>query len=89
MRYRNARRLFPTPLLIAMQDYVDGEYVYIPRKEENRREWGAGSGSKRETLERNGEIFRKRLEGCSVEALAKDYFLSAKTIYGILKKAEG
>ncbi len=86
MGYQNGKEILPDELLAAVQEYIDGEYIYIPRKEMNRRPWGAKSQSKRMTLERNREIFRKYSSGISAERLADQYFLSVKTIYGIVAK---
>ena len=40
MGYKKATKVLPQHLLRAIQEYVDGEYLYIPRKEENRKHWG-------------------------------------------------
>lgn len=40
MGYKKATKVLPQHLLRAVQEYVDGEYLYIPRKEENRKHWG-------------------------------------------------
>lgn len=55
-------------------------------KECNRQVWGTTNQSKRCTFERNQEIFNKYMSGISVETLAEEYFLSVKTIYGIVAK---
>ena len=36
MGYKNAVSVFPADLLEAIQQYIDGEYIYIPRKAENK-----------------------------------------------------
>ena len=33
MGYKNAIRVLPDDLIMAIQEYIDGEYLYIPRKE--------------------------------------------------------
>ena len=40
MRYRKATEVLPEELVEAIQKYMDGGYVYIPRKEENKKKWG-------------------------------------------------
>ena len=40
MRYQNAAELLPAELLEALQGYLDGGYLYIPRRAEHRRAWG-------------------------------------------------
>ena len=67
--YTNADRILPRELLDAIQQYADGVYLYIPR---------------RERLARNRELYEKHLGGAPVHKLAEEYYLSAKTIYKIL-----
>jgi len=84
MSYKKANDVLPHPLLSAVQQYIDGEYIYIPRKANSKLPWGANTET-RETLQaRNREILDKRLSGCSVAELAEQYFLSEKSIYKIL-----
>ena len=84
MSYKKANDVLPHSLLSEVQQYIDGEYIYIPRKEDNKLPWGANTET-RETLQaRNREILAKRLEGCSAAELAEQYFLSTKAIYKIL-----
>lgn len=86
MSYQNGNLVLPEPLLTAVQKYVDGETIYIPRKAANRRPWDAAGRNRQITLARNQEILNKYLSGVSVKELAAVYFLSDKTIYGILAK---
>jgi Mor family transcriptional regulator len=84
MSYKKANDVLPHTLLSAVQQYIDGEYIYIPRKEDSRLPWGANTET-RDTLQvRNREILTKRLAGCSASELAEQYFLSTKSIYKIL-----
>ena len=34
MSYKKANEVLPQALLNAVQQYIDGEYIYIPRKED-------------------------------------------------------
>ena len=43
MRYMKAADVLPPDLLKQVQIYIDGEYLYIPRRAETRRAWGAVS----------------------------------------------
>ena len=86
MSYQNGKELLPEHLLIAIQEYVDGAYIYIPRKEANRQRWGDDGQYRRSILVRNQEILRKYVEGVSVKELVETYFLSDKTIYRIIAK---
>ena len=84
MGYRNATCILPNDLLIAIQEYADGEYIYIPRKAENRKQWGERKNSRGLLARRNREIFEQYQGGISVENLAERYYLSSKTVYKIL-----
>jgi Mor family transcriptional regulator len=88
MGYKNVNGILPHGLIRAVQQYIDGEYVYIPRKENRKQAWGANTGTKQRLLTRNREIIAKRQAGSSVAALAEEYFLSAKAIYKIINTAE-
>ena len=63
MRYQNAAELLPAELLEALQGYLDGGYLYIPRRAEHRRAWGERTRRKEETLARNRAIFRDYTAG--------------------------
>ena len=78
MCYQNGKKILPPPLLSAIQEYIDGEYIYIPRKTNNKRPWGSTKGTKQQTAERNQEIFCCYLSGIPVTVLAEEYFLSSK-----------
>jgi len=84
MGYKNAVSVFPADLLEAIQQYIDGEYIYIPRKPENKKRWGEERNSRQYTQERNEIIFSQYQDGLSVEAIAGCNYLSPKTIYKIL-----
>lgn len=41
--YMKAEDVLPEKLIREIQQYVDGTYLYIPRKAGSRRAWGQGS----------------------------------------------
>ena len=84
MRYVKAQDILPAQLLDQLQQYVDGAYLYVPRKQENRLAWGECTQSKRETAERNRDIYMRSLEGERPAQLAEAYFLTEKTIRQII-----
>ncbi len=84
MSYKNAHEVLPPHLLMAVQQYIDGEYLYIPRRENEKRMWGSRTDTRNFLYLRNEEIWQKRLNGSSVAILAEEYFLSEKTIYKII-----
>lgn len=84
MRYARAQDILPAELLTKIQEYVDGSYLYIPRKDENRLAWGENTHSKRETAQRNRAIFQEAQSGRDPAQLAEAYFLTEKTIRRII-----
>lgn len=84
MRYQKATEVLPCELVELIQKYIDGGYVYIPRKQENKKNWGEGTSIKEELDSRNEEIYQKYQEGISVRQLAGMYYLSEKSIHRIL-----
>ncbi|MGL4336931.1 MAG: CD3324 family protein [Turicibacter sp.] len=84
MEYVNAQNVLPEDILKLIQDYVDGQYLYIPRKDGKQKSWGENSGIKSSLLLRNIEIYQKYLQGATVLDLATNYFLSEKTIRRII-----
>ena len=84
MGYKNANTVLPADLLEAIQKHIDGEYIYIPRKLENRKHWGEVKNSRQYVQERNEMILSRYQCGISVEDIAGSVYLSPKTIYKIL-----
>ena len=84
MGYKKAAHVLPQHLLRAIQEYVDGEYLYIPRKEENRKHWGEVAPCRAQRAARNSEMAARRKAGWTVQQLAERYFLSEKAVYKIL-----
>ncbi|WP_346887071.1 CD3324 family protein [Clostridium sp. UBA1056] len=86
MSYANARDIFPEDILKIIQKYVDGEYIYIPKKEENKIAWGELTKSKEELQARNRRIYEDYLSGISIQSLSEIYYLSPKTIQRIISQ---
>lgn len=84
MGYKKASEILPEDLLDAVQGYIDGEYLYIPRKESNKKSWGELKKSKELISARNTEIYGVYQAGVSIKELAATYYLSIKTIYKII-----
>ncbi|MDE7342000.1 MAG: hypothetical protein K2N80_15835 [Lachnospiraceae bacterium] len=85
MGYMKAEEILPIELIELIQQYVDGEAVYIPRKAEHRRAWGTGTQIRQELSARNRKIFSDHLKGMSTEELASKYYLSSKSIQRIIR----
>lgn len=86
MSYKKACDILPVELLNIIQEYIDGEYIYIPKKECNKRLWGDKTKSKEIIYQRNLNIYEKYRNGMSVKQLSEMYYLSPKWIYKIIAK---
>lgn len=85
MGYRKADEILPMEIIELIQKYVDGENIYIPRKENQRKEWGSGTFIRQELKDRNHQIFTDYKKGNKVQDLAIKYFLSEKSIQRIIR----
>lgn len=81
MGCKKGRRL-PSELIEKIQEYVDGETVYIPKKPRTRRDGVSPSPLD----DRNAEIYEKYIGGKSVKELSEEYYISTQGIYKILTK---
>lgn len=52
MSYRRAEEILPMEIIELIQQYVDGENIYIPKKEGKRLGWGVQSGARQEIVSR-------------------------------------
>jgi Mor family transcriptional regulator len=84
MSYIKAEIILPQELLALVQEYADGQYLYIPKKLEHHKEWGENTDSKRQLSLRNREIYEKYKSGSCTTALAEEYYLSVKSIQRII-----
>ena len=86
MGYIRAEEILPVEVVELIQQYVDGTNIYIPRKQENRQEWGTKTTYKYELQIRNDLIYKEHLSGATIPALAKSYYLSEKSIQRIIRQ---
>ena len=86
MSYIKAEEILPEELIRQIQKYVDGVYIYIPRKPGTRHPWGQETDYKAELKIRNDHIRNYYAAGESVTALSRRYHLSEKSIRRILTK---
>lgn len=86
MGYLKAEEILPIEIIELIQQYVDGTNIYIPRKQENRQEWGAKTAYRCELQNRNQSIYKDYLSGMTVCELAKGYYLSEKSIQRIIRR---
>ena len=84
MKYKNGSNLLPKELLDAVQQYVQGEYIYIPIRD--KRENVKPTEYELELTNRDEHIYEKALEGVSNKVLSQLYHLSESSIRRIILK---
>ena len=82
MKYKNATTILPDELLESIQQYVQGEYIYIPIKD--RLEHSTPTEYEVELLKRDEHIYTRSLEGVSNKRLSEMYSLSESSIRRII-----
>ena len=85
MSYVKAEEILPKEILASVQQYVDGQMLYIPRKTEEKRNWGSATDTKRKLELRNESMYAKYQAGISVKELACEYFLTEKSVQRIIR----
>ncbi|WP_315079411.1 CD3324 family protein [uncultured Clostridium sp.] len=80
----NAEDIFPKEVMEIVQQYIDGKYIYIPKKEAKRKKWGENTGVRKCLEYRNISIYDDFNNGTTKEELADKYFLSVKSIDRII-----
>ncbi|OBZ15758.1 CD3324 family protein [Bacillus sp. FJAT-26390] len=84
MRYINANEILPKELVGKLQDFVQGEYIYIPAIKDHHKNWGELSGFREEIDKRNSEIIKAYTSGTTIQELAESYYLSVYAIRKII-----
>lgn len=85
MEYKKAQDILPKDLIEKLQEFADGIYLYIPRKEKNKKSWGEKSGTRKELYKRNKEIYNDFKSGLTVKELSQKYYLVENSIRRIIK----
>jgi Mor family transcriptional regulator len=85
MKYEKAQNILPEDVIELIQQYVDGGYLYIPRKCTSKKAWGENSGIKNSLKKRNQEIFNKYSNGVSVRELSEQFYLTEDSIRRIIR----
>lgn len=85
MKYEKAQNILPQHIIELIQQYVDGGYLYIPRKSESKKSWGENSGIKISLKKRNNEIFNKYSNGVSIRVLSEQFYLTEDSIRRIIR----
>ena len=84
MKYKNANDVLPKELLVLVQEYIQGEYIYVPVKDKHIA--GFPTDYKTELEKRDAHIYTKYLEGMSNKQLSQIYNLSESSIRRIIVK---
>ena len=69
MKYKNAKDIFPDEILREIMKYVDGQYIYIPKKKENNDK--VITEYRQEIDIRNSKIYEHYLIGMKYSKLLK------------------
>ena len=87
LKYINAKTILPDWLIEKLQEYAQGELLYIPGKEDERAKWGEANGTREKYMQRNSEIVKRYQKGTSVIELAGTYHLSEYSIRKIISNS--
>lgn len=85
--YKNARGILPESLIAEIQNYVDGETIYIPAKKERRTQWGHRNGTRKRYEKRNAEIRSLFERNVPVSEISDRYFLASDTVRKIVRQS--
>lgn len=86
MKYERAQNILPQNIIELIQQYIDGGYLYIPRKQGKRKSWGDSTGTKNSLKKRNVEIFNRYSQGISIKDLTKQFYLTEDSIRRIIRQ---
>jgi len=86
MGYIRAEEILPEHIVALLQEYAEGQMIYVPKKKEHKALWGALSGARDQLGHRNIAIYREYLAGVKVAQLAEKYYLTEKSIQRIIRE---
>lgn len=86
MGYIRAEDILPEDVLALVQQYVDGQMLYIPRKSGYHKSWGSGTETKKDLMIRNRRMYEEYLAGTTIAELSEKYFLTEKSIRRIIRE---
>lgn len=85
MGYIRAEDILPKEVLELVQQYIDGQAIYIPRKSECHKSWGAETETKKELMIRNQQMYKEYVSGVTIIELSVRYFLTKKSVQRIIR----
>ena len=88
MGYIKAADVLPLEVIEQVQQYISGEILYIPKKENEKCSWGEKTSTKKELAKRNAKIYFEysSSSGISITQLANKYYLVEKSIQRIIRQ---
>jgi len=84
LKYKNAKTVLPENLLRELQQYVQGEIIYVPGSSSIRAGWGESNGTRENYAIRNDEINMLFKNGNTPVEIAEKYHLSEYSIKKII-----
>lgn len=60
MKYIKADSVLPIALVEELQSYIQGGYIYVPSKKDNKKKWCELSGCRYEIEQRNRKIIYEK-----------------------------
>ena len=88
MGYIHALEILPERLIEEIQEYIDGQVIYIPKIESKKCKWGEKTDTKAYLRKRNLEIYSSYKNGTNVFELSEKYFLTPKSIQRIIRNMQ-
>ena len=85
MGYIRAEDILPKDVLELVQQHVDGQTIYIPRKSDCHKSWGAGTETKKDLMIRNKRMYEEYQSGATITQLSGRYFLTEKSVQRIIR----
>ncbi|MGX1264464.1 Mor family transcriptional regulator [Rossellomorea marisflavi] len=79
-----AVKQIPDSLMRELQNYVQGQSIYIPKRKEEYDAWGSKSGGREALKRRNKSILEAFSGGESIASISERYYLSMETIKKIV-----
>ncbi|OXX84007.1 hypothetical protein AVM15_07050 [Paraclostridium benzoelyticum] len=86
MKYKNAKNILPQDLLQQIQQYIQGDVIYIPIYNNEKIPWGQKNGAREAIYTRNKSIFKLYKQGYSIDEIVNIYNLSESSIRKIISK---
>lgn len=84
MKYVSVNGVLPDSLIKEIQQYIQGDYIYIPVEQGRKKKWGENTKSREALLNRNKAIQKSFSDGQGIDELSQKFFLSESSIRKIV-----